>query len=115
MSRFIVKRSELLLVGIASIIVFWPQLVIPLRGDGTFSFASAYREVRIGMTWNEWQQLQRRHGVKCVCDGTDCYVDDLFRTYNVTFRKRGDDPLRIWSKRVFVHFPVQPSWRLLHR
>ena len=105
MRRFVPKISDWLLLGLAILIILFPQLAIPLRGYGTLSFASAYREVHIGMTWDEWQQLQRRHGVECVCDGTDCFVDDLLRTYNVTFRKRGDEPLRIWSKRVYVHFP----------
>jgi len=115
MRGIVLRRSEWLLLAIATTIVLWPQILIPLRGNGTFSFASAYHEVRIGMTWDEWQRLQRRHSVECVCDGTSCYVDDLLRTYNVTFRKRGDEPLQIWSKRVYVHFPVPPSWRLLHR
>jgi len=94
-----------MLLALAVLLNVWPMLVIPLRGWGTLSFASAYRDVRIGMTWDEWQQLQRRHGVQCVCDATDCYVDDLLRTYNVSFRKRGEEPLRVWSKRVYVHFP----------
>ena len=109
------RPSGWLLLGLATIIVLWPQLIIPLRGYGTLSFASAYREVRIGMTWQEWQQLQRRHGVQCVCDATDCYVEDLLRTYNVTFRSGEGEPLLIYSKRVYVHFPIQPSWKLLHR
>ncbi len=91
------------------------QLIIPLRGYGTLSFASAYREVRIGMTWDEWQQLQRRQGVQCVCDATSCYVDDLLRTYNVTFRNGEGEPLRVYSKQAYVHFPIRPSWKLLHR
>ena len=107
--------SDWVLLALATISVLWPQFVIPLRGYGTLSFASAYREVRIGMTWDEWQQLLQSKRVGCVCDGTDCYVDDLLRTYNVDFRKRGDEPLRLWSKRVYVHFPIRPSWSLLHR
>jgi hypothetical protein len=115
MRTFWPKPSDWLLFGLATIIVLWPQLIIPLRGYGTLSFASAYREVRIGMTWDEWQQLQRRQGVQCVCDATDCYVDDLLRTYNVTFRSGDGEPLRVYSKRAYVHFPIRPSWNLLHR
>jgi hypothetical protein len=115
MRKFCARLSNWLLLGLATIIVLWPQLIIPLRGYGTLSFASAYREVRIGMTWEEWQQLQRRHGVQCVCNATDCYVDDLLRTYNLTFRSREGEPARLYSKRVYVHFPIQPSWKLLHR
>ena len=115
MRKFWPKPSGWLLLGLATVIVLWPQLIIPLRGYGTLSFASAYREVRVGTTWDEWHQLQRRSGVECVCDATDCYVDDLLRTYNVTFRKIGNEPLRIWSKRAYVHFPIRPSWSLLHR
>jgi hypothetical protein len=54
----------------------WPQMIIPLRGYGVISFASAYREVRIGMIWDEWQQL-------------------LLRTYEVTFRSGEGEPLRV--------------------
>ena len=115
MKKFRLNISDWILLSLATILVLSPQLIIPLRGYGTFSFASAYREVRIGMTWDEWQQLLQRQGVRCVCDATSCYVDDLLRTYNVDFRKRGDEPLRVWSKRVYVHFPIQPSWSLLHR
>jgi hypothetical protein len=105
MRRFVSKASDWALLGAAVMVVVWPMLVMPLHGYGTLSFASGYREVHIGMTWEEWQKLQRRSGVECVCDGTDCFVDDVLRTYNVTFRKRGEEPLRIWSKRVYVHFP----------
>jgi hypothetical protein len=115
MRKFAPKVSDWLLLGLATIVILWPQFVVPLRGDGTFSFASAYRQVRIGMTWDEWLELQRRLGVECVCDATSCYVDDLLRTYNVTFRKRGGEPPRVWSKRVYIHFPIRPSWALLHR
>ena len=106
MKKFLPKPSDLVLLVLAALLIAWPMLLLPLRGWGILSFASGYREVRIGMTWDEWQQLQRRHGVECVCDATDCFVDDVLRTYNVTFRKRGDEPLRIWSKRVYVHFPL---------
>ncbi len=105
MTRFVPRASDWPLLGAAVLVVLWPMLVMPLHGYGTSSFASGYREVHIGMTWDEWQELQRRHRVECVCDGTDCFVDDLLRTYNVTFRKRGDEPLKIWSKRVYIHFP----------
>jgi hypothetical protein len=115
MRKFLPKPSDWALLGVAAIVVLWPQMIIPLRGYGAISFASGYREVRIGMTWDEWQQLQRRHGVECVCDATDCYVDDLLRTYNVTFRSGMGEPLRVYSKRVYIHFPIQPAWKLLHR
>jgi hypothetical protein len=105
MKGFVPKASDFVLLGLAILIVLWPQLVIPLHGFGTLSFASAYREVRVGMTWDEWQQLQKRLGVECVCDANDCYIDDVVRTYHVSFRKRGDDPPRIWAKQVYVHFP----------
>jgi hypothetical protein len=105
MRKLVPNGSDWALLGAAVMVVVWPMLVMPLHGYGTLSFASGYREVQIGMTWEEWQQLQRRYGVECVCDATDCFVDDVLRTYNVTFRKRGDEPLRIWSKRVYVHFP----------
>jgi hypothetical protein len=109
------KLSDVVLLGLATLLIFWPQLIIPLRSSGTVSFALAYRKVRFGMTWGEWQELQRQHGVECVCDATDCYVDDLLRTYNVTFRSSEGEPLRVYSKRVYVHSPIWPSWRLLHR
>jgi hypothetical protein len=115
MNKFAPKASDWVLLGLAVIIILCPQLVIPLRGNGTVSFAAAYREVHIGMTWDAWQELLHKHGIECVCDATDCYVEDLLRTYNVTFRKRGDAPLRIWSKRVYVNFPIRPTWKLLHR
>jgi hypothetical protein len=56
MRKLWARPSGWLLLWLATIIVLWPQLIIPLRGHGTLSFASAYREVRIGMTWQEWQQ-----------------------------------------------------------
>jgi hypothetical protein len=115
MRMFPPKTSDYVLLSLAVLVILSPQLIIPLRGDGTVSFASAYREIRIGMTWDEWQRLQRRNGVESVCDATDCYVDDLLRTYNVTFRSREGEPLRIYSKRAYVHFPIMPSWELVHR
>jgi hypothetical protein len=115
MRKFLPKSSDWFLLGVATIVVLWPQMIIPLRGYGAISFASAFREVRIGMTWDEWQQLQRRHGVECVCDATDCYVDDLLRTYEVTFRSGEGGPLRVYSKRAYFDFPIRPSWKLLHR
>jgi hypothetical protein len=48
----------------------------------------------------------RRHGVECVGDATSCYVDDLLRTYNVTFRSLAGEPLGLYSKQVYVHFPT---------
>jgi hypothetical protein len=99
------RKSDWALLGVAITVILWRPLLIPLHGYGTFSFASAYRQVHIGMTWDEWQELQRRHRVECVCDATDCFVYDILRTYNVTFRETGDEPLKIWSKRVYVHFP----------
>jgi hypothetical protein len=52
--------------------------------------------ISIGMTWAEWQQLQKRQGIECA-DGNNCYVEDVERTYNLSFRKRWDEPLRISS------------------
>ena len=81
------KPYDGILLVLAVLLIIGPMLLIPLRGWGTLSFASGYREVHIGMTWDEWHQLQRRHGVECVCDGTDCFVYDVLRSYNVAFRK----------------------------
>jgi len=110
MRKFVPKLSDWILLVLAVLLIVWPMLLIPLRGWGTLSFASGYREVHIGMTWDEWKQLQRRYGVEGTCDATDCFVDDVLRTYNVTFRKSGDEPLKIWSERVYVHFPL--SYRI---
>ena len=113
MRKFLPKFADWVLLGLATVAVLWPEMIIPLRGFGTVSFASAYREVRIGMTWDEWQQLQQRSGVWSTCDATDCYVYDVLRTYNVTFRSREGEPLRVYSRQAYIHFPIRPSWQLL--
>ena len=42
-------------------------------------------------------------------------MDDLLRTYNLIFRSREGEPLRLYSKRVYLHLPIQPFWKLPHR
>jgi len=113
MTKLFAKSSDWVVLGLATIAALWPQMIIPLHGYGAVSFASAYREIRIGMTWDEWQQLQQRRGVSSTCDATDCYVYDLLRTYNLTFRSGEHEPLRVYSKRAYIHLPILPSWKLL--
>ncbi len=103
MKQFLPKRFDLILLLIAILVNMFCDLLIPLHGYGTVSFASGYRNVHIGMSWQEWQTLLRQHGVQGVCDANSCYVYDVLRTYHVVFRTE-DKASRIYTKASFVHF-----------
>lgn len=102
--RFRLQRSDWILLALAVVLNLWPAIRMPLRGWGTMSFASEYRSVYIGMSWREWEELRRPKGIESMCDGGSCYVFDVLRTYHVIFRKRGDEPLRVWSKTAYVRW-----------
>lgn len=102
--RFRPGRSDWILLAVAIVLNLWPALHMSLQGWGTMSFASEYRKVCIGMSWQEWEELRKRKGIDSECDGTSCYVSDFLRTYHVIFRKRGDEPLKVWSKTAYVHW-----------
>ena len=104
MSQFLPKRIDLILLIIAILLNMWSWLLIPLHSYGTVSFASGYRKVHIGMSWQEWQGLLQQHGVQNVCDANSFYVYDVLRTYHVVFRKIEGEPSRIYSKASYVHF-----------
>jgi hypothetical protein len=110
MTRFVPKRSDWVLLVVAVLLNCWYMLPLLLHGYGTASFAAGYRKVHIGMSWQEWQTLEKQYGVECVCDATSCYVDDLLREYNVNFRKRDGEPLRIYAKRAYLHFQLKPYY-----
>lgn len=103
MKAFRPRWTDLILLVLAVLVNLTPELLIPLRGYGTVCFASAYGQVHIGMTLEQWKSVERQNRVEAVCDGNSCYVFDLFRTYRVVFQKIDGDAPRIYSKATYVH------------
>jgi hypothetical protein len=108
--RFRFQRFDWVLLAIAIAVNLWPGFRMSMQGWGTMSFGLEYRQVHIGMTLQEWEDLRRPKGIESMCDGTSCYVHDFLRTYHVIFKKRGDEPLKIWSKTAYVHWRRE-DWR----
>jgi hypothetical protein len=105
MTRFLRGHITWVLVLIAIAVNVWQALLIPFMPYGAISFHSAYAQTRLGMSWQEWQELGQQAHVRAACDGTDCYVNDLLWTYNVSFGKKDGELRRIYSKRTYLHFP----------
>ena len=110
MRRFAPKRTNWLLLLLAILLNTWPVLLWLVEGEATISFASGYRHSYIGMSWEEWQSLAKQSGADPACDGTNCRIFDLFRTYTFSFRKQADEPLRIYSKSADANFGGGPYW-----
>jgi hypothetical protein len=104
------RWHDLALLVLAVILNAGPVVLIPLSGYGTYSFASAAREIRIGMTYAEWHAIEKKNGVEASCDATDCHVYDLLRGYNVNFDwDEHNQTLRARYVRTFVH-PFGNEW-----
>lgn len=106
MKRYLSIRMTVAMFFVATLINTGPLLIAPVHGYGTLTFASGFRDVHIGMTWDEWKRVQREHGVECICDATDCLVEDIFHRYEVTFRSTSNEPLRLYYKHSWLKLPL---------